>query len=112
MSAQRQERRRHKRLKLACPVSFLTRGGRLLAKGKSVDLSDGGTFVSVSPAQAKKLNGRVTLTLSVPRSTENTFMLEDFACRAEVVRRQSGSGKRAAGIAIAFTRPLDLALEV
>ena len=112
MADERQERRRHNRLKLECPVSFFTRNGQAAAKGKSLDISDGGTFVSLPAKHADRLKGRVNLTFSIPRSTENTYMLEDFACQADVLRRQPLVDKSLAGVAVAFTRPMDLGLEV
>jgi len=112
MAVQGQERRRHKRLKLGCPVSFFTRGGKVVTKGKSSDISDGGTFVSVPVEAIDRLQGRLNLTFSIPRSTENTYMLEDFACQADVLRRQPLVDENLVGVAMAFANPIHLTLEV
>ena len=112
MTDQRQQRRQHNRVKVESPVTFFTRSGEVAAKGKSVDLSDGGIFVSVPVEEAGKIRGTVNLTFSIPRSTENTYMLEDFACQADVLRQQPLVDKNLAGVAIAFTNPMDLGLEV
>lgn len=112
MTSERQEQRQHSRLKVECPVSFFTRSGELVAKGKSLDMSDGGTYVSVPAKAVDRIKGRVNLTFSIPRSTENTYMLEDFACQADVIRQKPLADKKLAGVAIAFTSPMDLSLEV
>ena len=112
MAVQGQEQRRHKRLKLGCPVSFFTRGGKVVTKGKSLDISDGGTFVSVPIETIDQLQGRLNVTFSVPRSTENTYMLEDFACQADILRQQPLVDENLAGVAMAFANPIHLALEV
>jgi hypothetical protein len=112
MAVHGQERRRHKRLKLECPVSFFTRGGKVVTKGRSLDISDGGTFVSVPVEAIDKIQGRLNLTFSIPRSTENTYMLEDFASQANVLRRQPLVDENLAGVAMTFANPIHLALEV
>ncbi|MBL7133910.1 MAG: PilZ domain-containing protein [Phycisphaerae bacterium] len=112
MADERRERRRYNRLMLECPISFFTRSGQVAAKGKSLDISDGGTFVSVPVEQVHQLQGKVNLTFSIPRSTENTYMLEDFACQAHILRRQPLVDESFAGVALAFTSPMDLGLEV
>lgn len=112
MASERQERRRHSRLKAACPVSVFTRSGELVAKGRSLDISDGGAYVSVPAEAIDRIKGRVNLTFAVPRSTENTYMMEDFACQADILRQQPLVDKNLAGVAIAFTDPIDLGLEV
>lgn len=112
MTGQRQQRRQHNRVKVECPVTFFTRSGEAAAKGKSVDLSNGGIFVSVPVEEAGDIRGTVNLTFSVPRSTENTYMLEDFACQADILRSQALVDENSTGVAVAFTKPLDLDLEV
>ncbi len=112
MTDQPQQRRQHNRVKVECPVTFFTRSGEVAAKGKSVNLSNGGILVSIPVEEAGKIRGTVNLTFSVPRSTENTYMLEDFACQADILRRQALVGENSTGVAVAFTRPLNLDLEV
>jgi hypothetical protein len=52
----------------------------------------------------------VRLHLSIPRSTPNTFMLEDFATAARILRSEPLADGDGAGIAIQFARPLTLNL--
>ena len=112
MASERQERRQHSRLKAGCPVSVFTRSGELVAKGRSLDISDGGAYVSVPAEAIDRIQGRVNLTFSIPRSTENTYMLEDFACQADVLRSQPLVDDNLAGVAMAFAHPIHLILEV
>ena len=111
MSDQDSERRRHRRLRMSFPVSFFDRSGTVIVKGDSIDLSDSGIFVSVPVESMEKLDNKVNLTFSVSRSDNGGFMLEDFACQADVVRQQPLTDPTFAGVAMSFERVLDLALE-
>ena len=99
-------------MKAGCPVSVFTRSGEFVAKGRSLDISDGGAYVSVPAEAIDRIQGRVNLTFSIPRSTENTYMLEDFACQADILRQQPLVDESLAGVAIAFTTPMNLGLKV
>ena len=96
---------------MSFPVSFFDRSGTVIVKGDSIDLSDSGLFVSVPIESMGKLDDKVNLTFSVPRSNDESFMLEDFACQADVVRQQPLTDPTFAGVAVSFERVLDLALE-
>jgi len=106
------ERRENPRTDLSCPVSLYNRAGELIARAKTVNVSDGGMLVSIPVSALPKLEDRANVALSVPRSTPTTYMLEDFACAARVVRHQPMVDDAFAGVALAFDEPQDLCLEV
>ena len=105
------ERRKHKRHDIPCPVKILDSEGGLLAKSKCQNISDGGILVPLPPTAAGKMGANVQIEISVPRTTPNTYMLEQFSSMARVIRTQDTDS---AGIAAAFefARPLNLAIEV
>ena len=106
------ERREHKRHDLACPIRFYDRGGVEIAHAKTTNLSDGGAFVGVPIRFLSDIGEQVNVAFSVPRSTPNTYMLEDFASEARVVRHVAMQDTDHAGIALAFSGPLELEIEV
>jgi hypothetical protein len=59
-----------------------------------------------------RVNERVRVVLAVPRSTPNTYMLEEVSCEATVVRHQPLEDNSVVGVAIRFQPPQDLGLEV
>jgi hypothetical protein len=112
MSGRARERRKHERKVVACAVSVYDRGGKAVATGRTVNLSDGGALLSVPIRSVGEVGSKVNVTLSVPRTTPNTYMLEEVASAATVVRQQPLVDAAFAGVALRFDRPLDLALEV
>jgi hypothetical protein len=112
MSDYGQERRVHKRQNLACPISFLSRGGHAVAVGKTINISDGGALISLPACAIPDIGANVNVKFAVPRNTPNTYMLEKFASQACVTRRHALLKDSSAGVAVRFGRPLDLALEV
>ena len=103
------ERRRHKRYRVPCPVR-LSGGPAGEAAGKTANVSDGGLLVALPRRTLPACGSLVDVLLRVPRSTPNTYMLEEFTSRARVVRHET-SGSRASA-ALQFLRPLELAVEV
>ena len=112
MTWAQQERRRHKRQPLACPISLTADDGQELAKARTLNISDGGTLLPVPSDAAPPDGARVRVSFSVPRQTANTYMLEDFACGASVVRRQPAESEDERRVALQFEQPLNLGLEV
>jgi len=124
MSRSSIERRRHKRLDVCCPVWLVGEGDRVIARSRTVNVSNGGILI-LSPLGAASsgngaakaygelpAGGKLAVRFSVPRKTANTFMFEDFAVRARVVRAvESGAGVLP-GLALQFDQPLKLELEV
>ena len=112
MGYQGPERRRHKRHEMACPLALLGADGAATARSKTIDLSDGGLLVSLPDDRAPESGAGLRVKLSVPRSTPNTYMLEEFGSSATVVRREPLAGKRLIGVALQFGEPLRLGIEV
>ena len=111
MEPARHERRRYKRLPLACPVSLNDAGGEPVGQSRGLNISDGGMLLPLPPERAPEAGSQVRATFSVPRSTPNTFLLEEFSCKAFVVR-QEPENERSCQVALRFEPPLDLGLEV
>ena len=106
------EKRKHPREVLSCPISLYTQGGELVAQGKTHDISDGGALLPLAVENLPKIEQMTNGAFSVPRSTTCTYMLEDFACDAKVVRHQPMLDDAMAGVALQFETPQDLSLEV
>ncbi|HUT60516.1 MAG TPA: PilZ domain-containing protein [Phycisphaerae bacterium] len=105
------ERRKHTRHALACPVSLSREDEKLLAQSKTVNISDGGALVAVPSKSVPRLDQKVALVFSVPRSTANTYMLEEFTGRARIVRHQPLTDNDQVGVAIQFLPAMSLGLE-
>jgi hypothetical protein len=108
MPRRHKERRRHARFELPCPVTVTDAGGTVLLQTRTLNVSDGGALLR--PARkAIELGQDVSVLLRVPRSTPNTFLYEEVASGARVVRHQRLAS--ATGLAVMFARPLRLELE-
>ncbi len=105
------ERRQYKRHPLGCPAHLADEAGTCLVAGKTINISDGGLLMPV-PAKAAPKPGRLlSLKLSVPRSTPNTFLMEPIAGKAIIVRHEPADNG-ACRVAVRFEPPLTLDLEV
>lgn len=107
------ERRAHRRWPLNCPVALLDDQGELIARSRTDNLSDGGAYVVLPVEALPRAAGQQALRvqISVPRTTTNTYMLEDFQARATVVRTEPLVNADQAGLALAFQAPLSLDLD-
>lgn len=105
------ERRRHKRHPMPCPVR-LSLPGAAEAAGKTADVSDGGILIALPRQLLPACGSLVDVLLRVPRSTPNTYMLEDFTAQARVVRHITSSAGDPIAAGLQFVQPLALALEV
>ncbi len=112
MATRRQERRKHRRAKLPCPLILRDRDGNVLAKTRAENISDGGVFLTMPIDSLPRFGNELNLSFSVPRSTPNTYMLEEFKCRGKVVRQQPLTDTDRAGMGLQFNKPLPLMLEV
>ena len=104
------EKRRSKRLHAAWSVTVDTRSGDLIGQSKSVNISNGGLLIPLPVESLPAVGSSVKLTLSVPRFTTNTFMLEAMHTRATVLRHQPMIDDHYAGTAMRFDEPADLGL--
>ena len=111
MGKKKAERRRHKRQDLACPVTLKVEPDQTPARGKTANISDGGALLPVPDGPPPPVGATVSVKLGIPRTTLNTYMLEEFTCRALVLRHQAVDGGPFA-LALQFLHPLDLMLEV
>ena len=112
MATRRQERRKHRRAKVPCPLILRDREGNVLAKTRVENISDGGVFLTMPIDSLPRFGNELNLSFSVPRTTPNTYMLEEFKCRGKVVRQQPLTDTDRAGMGLQFSKPLPLMLEV
>ncbi len=105
------EKRKFKRTVLPCPIEISDEQGNLLAKTQTVNISDGGALIQLPLEALPTFNSEVNLNFSVPRSTPNTYMLEECNCGGRVVRHQPMLEESEVCIAVEFSKPLDLVLE-
>jgi len=97
---------------LGCPVVLTGGDDEPLASAKTLNVSDGGALVPIPPEEVPACGTEVSIRLSVPRSTPNTHMLEEFSCRGRILRHQPLASDRLAGVAMQFVKPQELSLEV
>ena len=105
------ERRRHKRFVVRCPITLSTQDGEVLCRTRTGNISDGGTYLALPPEVLPSVGTWLSLRLSVPRDTPNTYMLEEFRSPARVVRHQPLKERGLTGLALQFAKPLDMILE-
>ena len=112
MASRKQERRVHRRWELTCPIVVLDAKGKVLFKTRAVNVSDGGAYCTrgVDNLASGSLPQRVGIRLSVPRSTRNSFMFEEFQGAARVIRTEPLIDAARAGMALQFLQPLSLDL--
>lgn len=102
------DRRKHRRFDIPCRLSLELPAGAGV-RTRTLNISDGGAyFVTEQPLEV----GRVlSVRLSVPRDTANTFFLEQFAARARIVRCDPPpEGLQGRGVAVRFEKELALDL--
>jgi hypothetical protein len=105
------ERRVHKRLGLSCPIMLSGEHEAQPLKSKTINVSNGGVFLAVPVHQVPSHGASVSLRLLVPRSTPNTYMLEEFQSQAKVLRHEMLKDNTQVGVALVFDRKIDLGLE-
>jgi len=102
------ERRRHRRHEIPCRLRVELPSGDDL-RARTVNVCDGGVYFVVDTPP--ELGREVQVQLTVPRDTANTFFLEQFAARAQVVRcDRPPDGRAGAGVALRFEKELALDL--
>lgn len=106
--AARSERRRYRRHDLPCRLRVELPSGNNV-RARTVNVCDGGVYFMVD--DAPEIGREVRVQLTVPRDTANTFFLEQFAARAQVVRCDVPTDGRAGmGVALRFEKELALDL--
>jgi hypothetical protein len=104
------ERRRHTRYAVPCPARLSAESGE--ATGKTINISDGGVLIRLPQRLLPAHGSLMDIHFRVPRSTPNTYMLEEFASPARVIRWEDAGDGAVAVVGLEFIRPLELALEV
>ena len=113
MIRKRSERRCCKRTELSCPLIVLDDKGHVLFKIRTVNVSDSGVYFETPASNLPHggMPGDMALRISVPRSTANTFMLEEFQANARLVRAEPLASEDLAAMALEFTEPLAMDLD-
>ncbi|MFP4052308.1 MAG: PilZ domain-containing protein [Phycisphaerae bacterium] len=106
------DRRQHKRYDLACPVVLLRGKSDVLARTKTVNISDGGALVPMYESAMPETGTKLHVRFSVPRSTSNSYMLEGFSSEATVIRQDPRDEESPPCVGLKFEPPLSLAIEV
>ncbi len=102
------ERRRHRRYEIPCRLRVELPSGDGI-RSRTVNVCDGGVYFVID--EPPEVGREVRVQLTVPRDTANTFFLEQFAARAQVVRcDRPPDGRPGAGVALRFEK--DLALDL
>ena len=104
------ERRLHTRMEISCPLAVVNRAGHELFQIRTTNISNGGLYLEtpVSNLPHEGVPDEVHLRISVPRTTSNTFKLDEFRTDARVVRSDILADDDSAGIALQFAEPLAL----
>ena len=102
------ERRRHRRFEVPCRLHVELPTGEDL-RARTINVCDGGVYFVVE--KGLEIGHEVRVQLTVPRDTANTFFLEQFAARAQVIRcDRAPPGRQGTGVALRFEKELALDL--
>lgn len=111
MNPEVRDRRQNKRVSITCPMTLFGRGGEVLAKSKTTNISSSGAFVTVPVEVLSSLERSVNVTFSIPRRYGEDTMLEGYAANANVVRHEAMMDDRMAGVGLEFEQPIALGLD-
>lgn len=106
------DRRRHLRRPLACQIILFDDGTDPPLRTHTLNVSDGGVYLSVPTRNVPEQGRQMSLKLLVPRSTPNTYMLEEFNAPAKIVRHDMLLDNTQVGVAVQFLQQVNLALDV
>jgi len=112
MESSSADQRRFPRAAMSCPARLVGKGGKLIATGRSVDISDGGTLIAVAPEAAPPVGSVVELTMEVPTGNPPTWPARVFTSKARVVRHRDLGQPGKTGVAMEFLQPLKLDLRI
>jgi hypothetical protein len=102
------ERRRYHRFEVPCRLRIEWPSG-CEVQTRTVNISDGGVYFVTD--EVIEVGREVTVRLTVPRDTANTYFLEQFAAKAYVIRRDPpADDNQGIGIALRFEKELQLDL--
>jgi hypothetical protein len=102
------ERRRSHRFELPCRLRVEWPNGREV-QTRTANVCDGGVYFVTD--KVIEVGREVTIRLAVPRDTANTYFLEQFSAKAQVIRRDPpADGREGIGIALRFEKELQLDL--
>jgi hypothetical protein len=102
------ERRKCHRFEVPCRLRIEWPNGRDV-QTRAINVSDGGAYFVAD--EVMEVGREVTVRLAVPRDTANTFFLEQFAVKAQIIRRDPPAAEQPGiGVALRFENelPLDL----
>lgn len=111
MATRDDERRKYKRQDVACPLWLNGANGGTALRGRTSNISDGGALVPIASDDSPAAGETVHVKFSIPRSTPNTFLYEEFCSPAVVVRCERKAKDRPLFVALRFDQPMDLGLE-
>jgi len=111
MNADSDERRLHRRHELKCPITLFGRGGQVLVKACTANLSRGGVYLPVPQDVVEHLAPNVNVAFSIQDASAADHQMEGFAANAEVVRQESTDDGVYVGVALQFDRPMYLPIE-
>lgn len=106
------ERREYPRKDVGCSVTVKSDSGEQYVTGRTMNMCDDGAMFTVPIAFLASLPTTVNLSFALPRETANTHMVEQVATEATIVRQEPMTDDAQAGVAVRFTMPIDLQLEV
>ena len=106
------ENREHHRFSLSYPIRLFSSRGHEMAASETVNVSQNGAFLMVPVDQLPETGEILSVKISVPDDRYGGQALGDFTSEASVVRHHPPEADaRHAGVALAFTRPLEFIAE-
>ncbi len=89
---------------MVCPVALQAEDGLALVKARTENVSEGGAYLIIARGDlpVAVLPEQVDVTLAIPRTTPNTYLLEQFTAHASIIRTDKDSGTGSAGVALRF----------
>ncbi len=108
MDSNSNERRSHTRHKLICPITLFGRGGEVLVKTNTTDLSHGGTYVTVAQDRVQGAEN-INVAFSIPDTADR--QIEGFAASARIIRLDRSDQAGQIGMALQFTEQMQLPIE-
>jgi len=112
MTAPSRERRAYRRFESHGPVALIDPQGKQLPGTRMENVSDGGIFLTAPIDSLPPFGGEFDIKFKIPRTTPNTYMLEEVKTSAKVIRQQPMLDGDQIGVGLRFRQPLELMIEV